>query len=129
MSKFHFKLQTLLEHREQVERGKQADLARAAARVTALKTQLAELTAVKREGASDVVRNHRFLTAVASRIANVRREMTTAERDHTAARSAFTAAAKERKSIELLREKALDAWRRKHAAEEDRALDDLAAWR
>jgi flagellar export protein FliJ len=134
MSKFTFKLATLLRHREHVEKQKQIELSRVQSRLIQLKSQLAEVTAAQRDSSAAISRNpsalhehQRFGVAMSRKALALRRELAATEAEHAAAHAAFASAAKDRKSIEILREKHLERWRQKQNVAEQHAMDDAAA--
>jgi flagellar export protein FliJ len=134
MSKFRFNLETLLRHRTLVERQKQVELARVAGEIAQLKSQLADATAAARETAAQISRNpsgvreHQpFIIAMTTRAAALRRRLAACEAQHVLAHAAFADAAKERKAIEMLREKQFAEWRKKQETQEQSEIDDAAA--
>ena len=131
MRKFQFKLETLLKHRAQVERQKQQELARVQVRMNSIQTALEASESSIRDAASGGMDVHqqRFLSAMRSKMMSLKRELVECNKLREAARAAFTTAAKDRKAIELLREREFAEWRRQQAKREQHAADEATASR
>jgi flagellar FliJ protein len=142
MAKFRFKLDPVLAMRERVERDRQAQLGAVQAERQALESQLREIQTQIREGkdqwraslAGHVDARAARQTAVASlhlqaraqrlvlQLAGVLKRLETA-------RVALVEASRERRTVELLKEKRRTEWERAMSKAEDAAVDDLAVLR
>ena len=134
MAKFTFKLAGVLEHRRQVERQRQRELAVAQQTVLALQAELDALGAVKRASSGQLRRrghlsaaalaaHQRFASAMRQKASSLSRQMADARRLLEDAQVNLLEAAKQRKIMEKLREREQARWeeteRRREAAEAD----------
>jgi len=142
MPRFNFKLDPLLNHRKQLEERAQQNLAELLRQKLAIEHELRRqqqgIARDKRDmaqaltGRVDVARirghasqvNHAALTAQRSalQIVDLNRRI-----DH--ARGQLAEAMRQRKAIEVLRERKLKQWRRQQRRSETAALDELAVQR
>ena len=145
MAKFEFRLEALLTHREQIEKEKQRKLAAVGQQIQSVvrhihetKARIAEenKTLGTREltGKLDmqyIATEKRFVGNLHMRIALAMDRLRELEKLQSAARAELLHAAQERKVIEKLRDKQLQAWRqeleRKDAAQTDEIGIQLAA--
>ena len=139
MARFVFKLETVLRHRENVERQRMRDLALVQAKMTALESQLRALDAEVKESNETMRRNHlvgridldllaahrRYLGATQRRALEIAREMVAVQKSMDEARSFLAAAARDRKVLEKLREKQQAAWQAQMNHREATALDEV----
>ncbi|MCA9281357.1 MAG: flagellar FliJ family protein [Phycisphaeraceae bacterium] len=142
MAKFRFPLQALLEHRSRIERDHrvlvaQAERARVDAEnevrsrqqsIVSIKDDLRE--ALSPEAGSINLREAR-LQANASLHATLRTQQSAlqlagAMRRVDGARAALVEAAKERRALELLRDRRFEAWKQRMNKAETNELDDIA---
>jgi flagellar protein FliJ len=144
MAQFEFRLEALLTHRERVEKEKQRKAAVIGQQAQAVARHIQETqqriadenqTLGRREltGKLDmqyISMEKRFVGNLHLRIALAMDRLRELERQHAAARAELLHAAQERKAIEKLRDKQLQAWRmeqnRKDAAQNDEIGIQLA---
>lgn len=134
MAKFTFKLAGVLEHRKQIERQRQRELALAQQKILGLQAELDALAVVKRASSDQLRRrghlsvaalaaHQRFAAAMRQKAAALSRQMEDARRHLEDAQVDLLEAAKQRKIMEKLRERELARWeheqRRREAAEAD----------
>jgi flagellar export protein FliJ len=129
MAKFRFKLESLLKHRSDIERQKQQELARAQSRMNELHAELFAAEQSIRDAASGEIDAHqrRFLDSMRRKSLATKQQLAELEKVRDAARIVFATAAKERKAIELLREKEFIEWHKQQAAVEQWQIDEAAA--
>ena len=139
MARFLFKLEGVLRYRENAEHQRQRDVAVIEAQMTALEAELRALDAEVQNVNNEARQHHLggkldmgFLTAhrrflgsaqrqgieIAQRMAQVRLKL-------DAARQALADAARERKVLEKLKERQLEAWQANLAQKEAAALDEV----
>lgn len=139
MARFIFKLEGVLRYRENVEQQRQRDVAVIQAQMTALEAELRALDAEVQNVNNEARQHHLggkldmgFLTAhrrflgsaqrqaieIAQRMAGVRLKL-------DAARQALADAARDRKVLEKLKERQLEAWQADLARKEAAALDEV----
>lgn len=142
MKPFRFRLQTLLDVAEQRERGVKHELVRAQNREREIQLHLEatvrnwldwqERLRQTQRGALDVTRVKAHLEIVRTlqkRMRHYRAELESAKRLSTEVRNRLTEAARERRSLERLREKRLTEHAAASGAEEVRLADDLVSAR
>lgn len=142
MPKFRFKLDPVLAMRERTERDRQADLARVQAERQQLEDQLRGIQEQIREGkdlwrtslTGSVDPRAARQTAGASlhlqaRAQRVVLQLAGVHKRLEAARLALVEAAKERRAVELLKERRREEWEKAISRAEDAAVDDLAVLR
>jgi flagellar FliJ protein len=145
VARFEFRLEALLQHREQVEKEKQRKLAAVGQQMQAVVRHITETqnriaeenrTLGTREltGKLDmqyIATEKRFVGNLHLRIALAMDRLRELEKQHAAAKLELLRAATERKVIEKLKEKQLAAWRldleRRDAAQTDEIGIQLAA--
>jgi flagellar FliJ protein len=139
MARFVFKLEGVLRHRLEIERGKQRALAVVRAQMTELETQLRDLDRRAQESTQDIRNNRltgvldmqflgahrRFMIAmqrqameIVQRMAGVKRKVDDAQRE-------LLEAAKQRKVIEKLKERQQERWRADMNRSEAHQLDEI----
>jgi flagellar FliJ protein len=139
--RFRFKLQAVLDHREMVEQERQ----RAVAALERERVRLEEVIreaqqAILREqagqrsglSAGDLLAARRQSAAAAHHSTGAQRaalELAGVHKRLLNARAALLQAAKERKAVDLLRERHFDAWRNEENRREASAVDELAVMR
>jgi flagellar FliJ protein len=141
MARFEFTLQAVLDHRERIESEKQrrvAELERERVRVEEFirdcRRQILSEQDASRSliGAGDVAGARRQSGAIASIHAKAQRaviELAGTHRRLDAARADLLAATVARKSVELLRDRRYDAWKREQDRKEQAMIDELAVLR
>lgn len=141
MARFRFQLQAVLEHRERIERDRQKVVAE-------LESQRVSLEHVIRrcqEGLVDErthlrgmlersnLRDVRFQVAASARLTGTAQravlELAGVQKRLEAARASLLDAAKQRKAVELLKERRLDEWKQTQGRLEAAAIDELAVMR
>jgi flagellar FliJ protein len=145
MARFEFRLEALVQHRQQVEKEKQRKLAAVSQQVQAVERHIQETQARIAEenralGAKEltgkldmhyIAIEKRYVGNLHLRIALAMDRLRELEKQQAAARADLLRAATERKVIEKLREKQFAAWRqeleRKDAAQTDEIGIQLAA--
>ena len=139
MPRFRFQLEGVLEHRKNLEEGKQRALAAVLAQMQALKTELADLDQLARTAVSDLRENRltgnldlsflaahrRFSGSVQRKALALAQKMALVQREIDKARAELSEAAKQRKIIEKLRERQLERWKTAHNRQEAEELDDI----
>jgi flagellar FliJ protein len=139
MPRFKFQLAGVLEHRKNIEEGKQRALAAVLAEMQRLKNDLADLDQVARTAVADLRDNRltgqldlsflaahrRFTGSVQRRAVAIVQKMALVQRSVDEARAALAAAAKDRKIIEKLRERQLERWQAQQHRQEADELDDI----
>ncbi len=139
MKAFRFRLQTVLEQRERVEREKRAALAQARARVLDVERALAETQAAHGEAAEDARRTacgpvdvarakeqREYLAALRRRIAEARGRLRTLEMEFALRREEAVKARGERKVLVALKTRQLARHVRRVRRLEQSELDDVA---
>jgi flagellar FliJ protein len=139
VAKFHFKLEALLAHRQQVEKEKQRKLAVVQNEVQALTRQLQEthtriaaenksLTATHLTGTLDmqyIAHEKRYVGNLQIKIVLGMQKLAAMEKTLATARTELLAAARDRKVIEKLREKQFARWRAEQDRKEAALMDEL----
>lgn len=139
MARFEFKLEGVLRHRLNVERGRQRELALAQAQMQRLEGALRALDVAAREATDDLRSNQlfgrldmgfiaahrRFVAAMQQKAMAVVKEMAALQPQLDAARVALAEAAKQRKIIEKLKEKQQERWRAEISRKEAEELDEI----
>ncbi len=139
MKAFRFRLQTVLEHRERVEREKRAALAQARARVLDEERALSEAQAAHAEaiedarqtacGPVDVARareQREYLEAIRRRMAETRRSLRTLEMEFAQRREEAVKARGERRMLTALKTRRLARHVRRARRLEQAEIDDVA---
>lgn len=142
MAKFRFKLEPVLTLRERAERDRQAELGAIHAERRDLEGQLRGIQDQIRDGkdqwrsslAGSVNALAARQTAVASLYLQARAQrlvlqLAGVHKRLEAARLALVEASRERRAVELLKEKRRSEWQRELSRAEDAAVDDLAVLR
>src|SRR4051794_27003829 len=125
MARFVFKLHTVLKQRKRLEQEKQRELAVRHAKQVALEDQLKRMDESLKQASEDLRRNHltgsidlsflaahrRFLTSMQRQGMQLVQQIAAAKAHVEDARRQLAEAAKRRKAIDRLRERALDTWR------------------
>lgn len=140
MARFKFKYQTLLEHRETIEEQKQRELAQQLRGRMIIEDQLRLMQQTIREskhqlgvglvGKVDLDAIGRFASFTghsAIRAQQLVGKIAEAEKKVTIARLALQEAMRQRKALELLRDKHLAEWKRDVARREANELDEVAS--
>jgi len=140
MAGFVFQYETLLRHRRTVEETRQRELSALMSRRVGMENELRSMQEMigrsKRDlggalvGSVDLERVSRFARysgEVAFRAHGLVREIAGLERQVEAARRRLVAARRERRALELLRDRRLASWRREQTLRETAELDDLSA--
>lgn len=139
VAKFHFKLEALLAHRQQVEKEKQRKLAAVQSEMQAVTRQLQEthariaaenksLTASHLTGKLDmqyIAHEKRFVGNLQIKILLGMQKLAAMEKTLAAARAELLAAARDRKVIEKLKEKQLARWRAEQDRKEAALMDEI----
>jgi flagellar FliJ protein len=139
MSKFVFRLQSVLRHREHVEQERQRDLAVAQAEMTRLRAELkalndalqasaAELKANGLTGSLDVnylAAHRRYTVAMQRQGLTLVQDMARQQKKVDEAQRLLGEAAKERKVIEKLRERQHERWADESNRKEAAQLDEV----
>jgi flagellar FliJ protein len=136
MAKFTFKLAGVLEHRKQLERQRQRELAVAQQKVMAVQAEMDALNAVKRSSsdhlrsgrltAASLAAHQRFAAAMRQKSGALSRQLDHARRDVEGAQLVLLEAAKQRKIMEKLRERELARWTEAEQRRESAEADDVA---
>ncbi len=139
MARFKFRYQTLLEHRQAIEEQRQRDLAQQLRGRMILEGELRRMQDSIREnkrmlgsglvGRVDLAAISQFASFsghTTLRAQQIVRKMAEVEKRVDAARTALQEAMRQRKALDLLREKHLEAWKRDEARREALALDEIA---
>jgi flagellar FliJ protein len=139
MAQFEFKLETLLEHRRQLEDEAQRDLARHMRERMILQNQLRTMqqtiVAAKRDLAGDLIGRvdldrvsqfARYSGQTTQRAQAIVHRMSALERQVDLARQKLLAATRDRRAIELLRNRQYEKWRDAQQRKEAVQLDELA---
>ncbi|MGF1632334.1 MAG: flagellar export protein FliJ [Phycisphaerae bacterium] len=140
MAQFTFRLDTLFRLRRDTEKERQRDLAQVQQRYLEAEQQLAgirqEMTSADealREGhltgKIDVVylmSHRRFIAARNLTAMQQLQAMARVQQEVSAARTALLAAARDRKALEKLREKRLEAWRHDQSRREQAETDEVS---
>ncbi len=146
MAQFHFSLQSVLNHRTQIEQDKQRALAHLQAQMQQQKTALADLNNSAESDLADLRQNRltgrlevsyltghrRYMMVVQRRATEMVQRMTLLQRQIDAAHAELVEAAKQRKILEKLRDRQKSRWLADQTRRELAELDDLtmrrAAW-
>ena len=144
MNRFQFRLQSVLDYREQVEHQRELMFARAIQIVQAQQRKLMDLGEVTAE-AIECMREHGrqrvdvaalrqeglYLASVRKRIAQAVGHLRRIENELDLARVRFIGARKDRRALELLRETRMADYRREADREGQRELDEIGThfWR
>ena len=139
MPRFTFKLQPLLDARQRVEDARRRDVAvleaergRIEDSIRRRQASIVESRSEARDGLVGEVRPHELRSAANASMALMRDaqrsvlELAGVHRRLEAARSVLAEAAKERRAIELLRERREEAWREGLSRREQADLDEIA---
>jgi flagellar FliJ protein len=140
MAKFVFKLEGVLQHRQNIERQRQRDLAIAQSQVTAMEDQLRALDAEVKSVNDDVRTNHltgpirpdfliahrRFQAAAQRQAMAIAEKLAAAQIKRDSARRALAEAARDHKVLERLKEKQHEAWQADLSRKEAAANDEIA---
>jgi flagellar FliJ protein len=138
MAKFVFQLQGVLRQREYAERQRQRDFSVAQGELAKLQAGLRELEQSQQQATGELRTNHllgpidlaylaahrRFIFAVQRKGVLLMQRIALAQRKVEEMRLLLAEAAKQRKAIEILRDKRLAAWRAAEAKKEADALDE-----
>jgi flagellar protein FliJ len=139
IARFHFKLEALLAHREQIEKEKQRKFAIIQGEIQALARQLQEthtriaaenrtLTATQLTGKLDmqyIAHEKRYVGNLHVKIVLGMQKLAAMEGTLNAARAELLAAARDRKVIEKLKEKQQARWRAEQDRKEAALLDEI----
>lgn len=139
VARFHFKLEALLTHRQQVEKEKQRKLAVIQQEIQALTRQLQEtqariaaenrtLTATQLTGSLDmqyIAHEKRYVGNLHVKIVLGMQQLAAMEPKLSLARAELLAAARDRKVIEKLRENQLARWRAEQDRKESALMDEI----
>src|SRR5689334_1846884 len=120
MPKFTFKLAGVLEHRKQLERQRQRELAQAQQKILGIQAEIDALGVMRRASSAELrhglltaaalAAHQRFAAAMRHKAAVLARQMDDARRELETAQLNLLEAAKERKIMEKLRERELSRW-------------------
>ena len=139
MARFIFKLDPVLEHRQNVERQRQRAVAEIQATMTVYQTELDALDKSAQESVEDVRRHRltgvldmsflaahrRFLNSTHKRALEIAQQMAKIQLRLDAARRELAEAAKQRKIIEKLKERQFDRWRSDQNRRELASTDEV----
>ena len=139
MARFVFKLETVLKQRKRLEQEKQRELAVRHAKQVALEDQLKRMDESVKQASEDLRRDHltgsidlsfltahrRFLTSMQRQGMQLVQQIAAAKAHVEDARRQLAEAAKRRKAIDRLRERAFEAWREDLARHEMAELDEI----
>lgn len=139
MAKFDFKLEGVLQHRKNVERERQRELAIAQAQLTQMEKQLRELDQDVQQASGDLRQNRlvgrldlnflaahrRFVAAMQKKGMTLVQRMAVAQKQVDEARKALVQAAIQRKAIEKLREKQHQRWQDDHNRNQAEEIDEI----
>ncbi len=140
MARFVFSLQSLLAHRERIEKERQRDASVAGAELVAARADLLQVETAVRDALNDLRANHLSgkidLTYLAAHrrfmLAMQRQQLVRADQVRVAqakmdvAQRALAEAAKQRKAIDTLREQQQASWSEGEARREAAATDEVA---
>jgi flagellar FliJ protein len=140
MAKFVFKFDGVLRQREHVETQRQRELAVVQQEMTQLQIELRALNDSVRGSTDDLRNNHltgrldlnflaahrRFMLAMQRKGDGIAQRIATVQKRIDEAQSALAEAAKQRKIMEKLREKAFDRWKADLARKEMTETDEIA---
>ena len=138
MPKFAFKLAGVLEHRKQIDRQRQRELAVIQHKMLGIQAEIDALSAVKRTSSDQLRRggvhlstaslaaHQRFAGAMRQKAASLNRQMEDARRQLDAAQLVLLEAAKQRKIMEKLRERELARWTEAQQKRETAEADEVA---
>ncbi len=140
MAKFTFNLEGVLTQREHIERQRQRDLAEAQGVVAKLEQQLKGVEGTQSDALRDLRENRlvgsidlaflaahrRFMLATQKKGMDIVQQIANAQRTVDTARAALIEAAKQRKAIEILRDKRHELWKQEQAKKEMDALDEAS---
>jgi flagellar protein FliJ len=136
MPKFTFKLAGVLEHRKQIERQRQRELAVAQQKVLGVQAEIDALNAVKRSSsdhlrtgrltAASLAAHQRFAAAMRQKASALARQLDHARHEVEGAQLTLLEAAKQRKMMEKLRERELARWTEAQQRRESAEADDVA---
>ena len=140
MARFDFALAGVLRHRERAEQQRAAEHARALSALASIESDLRAIADELRTTADDfkqsgglvgridpqrLIAQRRFGTAKRQQGEALVSRLVEAKRSAESARAALAHAARERRAIELLRDKALARWRADEAAREQADTDEV----
>src|SRR5437763_11947465 len=146
MAQFHFSLQSVLNHRTQIEQDKQRALAGLQSQMQKQKVALADLNNSVQSDMNDLRQNRltgklevsyltghrRYMLVLQRRATEMVQRMTLLQRQIDAAHAELVEAAKQRKILEKLRDRQKSRWIADHTRRELAELDDMtmrrAAW-
>jgi flagellar FliJ protein len=136
MPKFTFKLAGVLDHRKQLERQRQRELAVAQQKVLGVQAEIDALNAVKRSSAdhlrsgrltaASLAAHQRFAAAMRQKASGLARQLDHARHEVEGAQLALLEAAKQRKIMEKLRERELARWTEAQQRRESAEADEVA---
>src|SRR5437867_2965313 len=136
MPKFTFKLAGVLEHRKQLERQRQRELAVAQQKVLGVQAEIDALNAVKRSSsdhlrtgrltAASLAAHQRFAAAMRQKATSLARQLDHARHEVEGAQLTLLEAAKQRKIMEKLRERELARWTEAQQRRESAEADEVA---
>ena len=139
MAKFDFKLEGVLQHRKNVERERQRELAIAQAQLTQMEKQLRELDQDVQQASGDLRQNRlvgrldlnflaahrRFVAAMQKKGMTLVQRMAIVQKQVDEARKALVQSAIQRKAIEKLREKQHQRWLDDHNRNQAEEIDEI----
>jgi flagellar FliJ protein len=141
MARFRFELQAVLEHRERIEQERQRAVAEIEAQRVALEDVIRrcqqglvqERDAMREMLAASDIRGVRCQVAAAGRLNTTAQravlELAGVHKRFEAARSTLLEASKDKKAVELLKERRYEEWKRQQNKREADAIDELAVMR
>jgi len=140
MARFVFNLEGVLTQREHIERQRQRDLAEAQGVAARLEMELKGVEGTQSDALRDLRDNRlvgtidlpflaahrRFMLATQKKGMDIVQKIANAQRTVDTARAALMDAAKQRKAIEILRDKRYELWKKEQARKETDALDEAS---
>jgi len=142
MAAFRFKLQPVLDLREQKEKEEAVGLARARIEADAARQARADLEAVREAGRARLAEAHGaggpvgylqnlalVVDSVDARIADAEEACRQADERVAQSRNAFQEALQQRMSIDQLRTRRLEEWRTEQSKTEQKTMDEVALTR
>jgi flagellar FliJ protein len=139
MPRFTFKLQGVLDYRQELESRRQKELAQAQAQMQAMQSELRQLNQEMQAQTGDLRQNHmvgplsmdflmshrRFMLGMQQRAMVLVQRMALVQREIDQRRAALAQAAKERKIIEKLRDRHRERWLADQNTRERNELDEI----
>jgi flagellar FliJ protein len=139
MSRFIFKLDGVLQHRERIEQDRQRELSVVVAEMTRLEAELLSMNQELQRTTTDVRDHHlvgrldmrylaahrRYMLGMQRKVYALAQEMTQQQQLVDEARRAMAEASKQRKILEKLRERHQQEWAQAEARREAGDLDEL----